>query len=101
MAKWADYCISAVRYNREHKHIIIVSACADKGEELGSFSEVARTIVVSLIESKKTFVTINKGINGKYVKGEDVRITTVNGAKYIRTDANNKAEDNLGSLPEI
>lgn len=101
MAKWADYCISAVRYNSELTHIVMVSSCEDKGDSLGSFSEWTRVQVFSILETKKTFVTIYKGEDGKYKKGEDVRITTVNGVKYIRTDANSKAADNLGNLPEF
>ena len=101
MAKWADYCISAVRYNSEHTHIVKVNACDDKGDSLGSSSEWARTQVVSTLEAGKTFVTIYKGEDGKYKKGEDVRIIPFNGVKYIRTDANSKAADNLGNLPEF
>ena len=37
MAKWGDYRISAVRYNREHKHIIIVKRLCRQGRGIGKF----------------------------------------------------------------
>ena len=101
MAKWADYCISEVSYNSEHTHIVKVSAREDKGDSLGSPSDWTRSQVVSALETNKTFITVTKGNDGKYIKGEDVRIITVNGVKYIRTDANSTAADNLGNLPEF
>ena len=101
MTKWADYCISAVRYNAEHTHIVKVKVHADMGDNLGNATEWTRTEVVSAIENKKTFVTITPSTDGKWKKGEDVRIITVGGVKYLRTDANSKASDNLGNLPEL
>ena len=101
MAKWADYCISAVRYNTEHTHIVKAKVHTDGGETIGSASEWMRSEVVDAIGRGKTFVTITRTSEGKWNKGEDVRVVTVNGVKYIRTDANSKASDNLGNLPEF
>ena len=101
MAKWADYCISAVRYNAEHTHIVKVMVYPDNGDKLGNSSEWARLDVVNAIGQGNSFVTIYKNSNGNFDKGEDVRVVTVNGVKYIRTDANSKASDNLGNLPEF
>ncbi len=101
MAKWADYCISAVRYNSEHTHIVKTRVHADSGDSIGAANEWTRAEVVDAIGRGKTFVTITRNSDGKWSKGEDVRIVTVNGTKYIRTDANSKASDNLGNLPEF
>jgi hypothetical protein len=101
MAKWADFCISAVRYNPEHTHIVKVRVHIDTGETIESATEWARSEVITAIGAGKTFVTITRTTDGKWSKGEDVRIITVNGEKYIRTDANSKASDNLGNLPEF
>jgi hypothetical protein len=101
MAKWADYCISAVRYNSEHTHIVKVKVHPDNGDTIGDATEWLRTDVITAIGNNKTFVTIVRSPEGKWKKGEDVRIVTINGTKYIRTDANNKASDNLGNLPEF
>ncbi len=99
--KWADYCVSEVRYNTEHSHIVKVKVHVDNGETIGSASESQRSEVVNAIQNGNTFVTITRGTDGKWKKGEDVRTVTVNGTKYIRTDANSKASDNLGNLPEF
>lgn len=99
--KWADYCISVVRYNAEHTHIVKVRVHADSGDTMGAATEWTRSEVVTAIDTRKTFVTITRSSDGKWSKGEDVRIVTVGGVKYIRTDANSKASDNLGNLPEF
>lgn len=101
MAKWADYCISAVRYDAAHTHIVKVRVHVDSGESIGAATEETRSTVVSLIERGRTFVTIVLSSDGKWRKGEDVHIVTVNGVKYLRTDANSRAADNLGNLPEF
>ena len=101
MAKWADYCISSVRYNAEHTHIVKVKVHNDSGDTIGAATEWTRSEVVTAIGSDKTFVTITQTTDRKWNKGEDVRIITVNGMKYIRTDANSRASDNLGNLPEF
>lgn len=101
MAKWADYCISAVRYNTEHTHIVKVKVHTYSGDAIGNATEWIRSEVVTAIEAGKTFVTITRTTDWKWNKGEDVRIITVNGVNYIRTDANSKASDNLGNLPEF
>jgi hypothetical protein len=98
--KWADYCISKVQYNGARTHINKVKIHPDNGDSLGAESEWARTDVVDNIQNGKTFVTVVKN-GSNWNKGEDVRVVTVNGAKYIRTDANLNASDNLGSLPEF
>ena len=99
--KWADYGISRVRYNSERTHIVKVMVHAISGETIASGVEWTRSQVVSGIESGKTFVTILEGSNKKWNKGQPVRIIKVNGVKYIRTDENSKAADNLENLPEF
>ncbi len=98
MPKWADYVITAVRYSTDPKHIESVQARADNGESLGSPGTRTRTQVIGDIGAGTTFVTAYQK-DEKWTKGEDVRVVIVDGTKYIRTDANSKAADNLGSLP--
>ena len=101
MAKWADYLISAVRYNKEETHIEKVKVHVDNGDSVGVGNTWDRKKVVEKIEDKKTFVTITKNSSGKRNKGDNVGIVKVNNIKYIRTDGNSKDSDNLGSLPEF
>jgi len=101
MDKWADYGISSIRYNEQRTHIVKVKVHEDKGDTIGNAEEWLRSQVVSAIDRNKTFVTILKGNESKWSKGQDVHIVTVNGEKYIRTDKNQKASDNLENLPEF
>ena len=101
MTKWADYGISAVRYNDDKTHITRVKVHIDNGETIGAESVMSRSEVVSSIEDGKTFVTILLSSDDKWKKGQDVHIVVVNGKKFIRTDKNARASDNLESLPEF
>jgi hypothetical protein len=99
MSKWADYCISAVRYNSTGNHIEKVQVCEDYGKTLGNFEEWLRSNVISSLANNKTFVTLLMNEGGSYSRGVDVHEVDVNGTKYIRTDKDQTTQDNLGNLP--
>jgi len=101
MAKWADWLISAVRYDEDHSRIVRVRAHLDKGDTVGRAEEQTRAQVVGRIEDGKTYCTILKRDGGKWRRGEDVHVVTIDGEKFIRTDANRVSRDNLGELPEF
>ena len=101
MAKWADYLISAVKYNKDHKHIDKVRVHEDKGDSFGAEKIYSRMEVVNAINKSYTFVTIYKGDNDKWKKGQKVFVVTINNKKYIKTVDNDKEEDNLENLPEF
>lgn len=101
MAKWADYGISAVRYNAAHTHIDKVRAHLDNGETIGVAGEYARADIVAAIKKGTTFVTIIKSSDGNWSKGQSIYIIKVNGVEYIKTVDNGKAADNLENLPEF
>ncbi|WP_026841213.1 DUF3892 domain-containing protein [Citrifermentans bremense] len=101
MTKWADYGISAVRYNQQHTHIDQVKVHVDTGEVINSASIWLRADVVKALEKGNTFVTILKNAEGKWVKGQTVYVITVKGVKYIKTVDNGKEADNLENLPEF
>lgn len=101
MSKWADYGISAVRYNVEHTHIVKVRDHPDNGETIGAPTEQLREDVINAIKKGTTFVTILKNSEGKWVKGQPIYIITVKGTEYIKTVDNGKEADNLENLPEF
>ena len=102
MVKWADYGISAVRYNSKGTHIEKVKVHIDKGDTMEPTGEWFRTDVVSSLEKGHTFVTILLSNEGKWDKGEEVGIVHhPNGEKYIRTDKDYTAADNLKNLPRF
>jgi len=101
MAKWADYGISRVRYNTRRTHIDKVEVRADREDSFGVVQVWTRDQVVSALNRGTTFVTILIGADDTWDLGEKVTTVTVNREEYIRTDQNQQASDNLGSLPEF
>lgn len=101
MAKWADYLISAVRYNSDHTHIDQVKAHEDKDDSVGEGKIYNRQNVVDAIKKGTTFVTIYKDSAEKYNKGQKVDVITIKGISYLKTVDNGKEEDNLENLPEF
>jgi hypothetical protein len=99
--KWADVLISAVEYSDRPRHIVRVAVHLDRGDSVGPKAELSRAAVISWIGAGYTFATITKGTDKKWQRGADVSIATRDRTKYIRTDADNRAEDNLGKLPEL
>lgn len=94
-----DYYISEVCYNKEHTHIEKIKAHPindiDKGEIYTKLS------VVEAIEKEIVFYTMYKQ-NVRWQEGSKVRVvTSTSGNKYIRSDRNSTAKDNLGDLPEF
>jgi hypothetical protein len=100
MSKWADFAITAVKYNNEHSHIVGAEIRADTGEAIsGTYQRVSRQDVISSIRGGKSFVTVYRR-EGNWHRGEDVRVVNTHGELFIRTDENATKKDNLGSLPE-
>ena len=101
MEKWADYLISAVRYNTDHTHITDLMVHEDKGDKVGKGEIYSRQATVDAINNGTAFVTIYKGSNGNWKKGQKVFVILVNGTSYLKTVDNGKEEDNLENLPEF
>lgn len=100
MMKWADFVITMVKYNRDHTQIAEVEVRADRGESISNDPKrTSRQDVVSAILRGTTFVTAYLR-DGKWRRGEDVRVVMVQGVRHIRTDNNSIKADNLGALPE-
>ena len=101
MAKWADYGISAVRYSADETHIDKVKVHEDKDTTMGSGVEKTRKQVIAGMKLGQTYVTILKGDDGKWKRGQDIHIVVIDDEEFIRTDANKKKSDNLENLPEF
>jgi len=100
MAQWANFLISAVRYNSDHTHIIQVQQHVDSDTSVGIGQVVSRQTVVSNIKSRYTYATIYSN-DGKRKLGQRIIIDPVNGIEYIKTLADRTTRDNLGELPEF
>ena len=98
MSKWADYLISAVRFNEAETHIVKVKVHADNVDTVGAGFEMTRQEVISKIDDDITFATIYDD-NGKWKLGAKVKTVTIGGTRYIKTYADSTTADNLGDLP--
>lgn len=97
----ADYYITEVHYKDKDDTTFIEEVKTISSLYSSTVTKKARTTVVSDIDTyDKSVMTATKGSDGYYKKGADVHVLTVDKVKYIRTDANAKAKDNLENLPE-
>lgn len=97
--KWCDYAVCAVRYSDNPKHIEQVKVMEDKGEKFGAPEQWNRTKAISEIAGDTNIITVFKNEDGNWKKGARVNVVTINGTRYLRTDRDAIAADNLGSLP--
>jgi len=100
MVQWANFLISAVKYNSDHTHIIQVKQHVDSDTQVGIAQVVSRQTVVSNIKSGYTYATIYPD-GEKWKIGQRIIIYPVNGIEYIKTLADRTTRDNLGELPEF
>lgn len=98
--KWADYAITAIRYNRNRTHIEYLQVRQDDGNTLGFPLSRSRSQIVNLIKTGTTFVTAYER-GAKWQRGDNVHVVVINGISYLRTDGNRVSKDNLGNLPEF
>lgn len=98
--KWADFCITRVKYGRDRTAIVELEAMPDLGDSLGAPRRFSRQAAVEAIMLKgTTFVTAPLKA-GKRVRGADVSVVEIRREYFLRTDQNAIRSDNLGQLPE-
>jgi hypothetical protein len=102
MSKWADYLISAIRYENEMRKndIAYLKVHQDNGEEVGAGSTWTKDEVISAMYEGKTFLTILKSNSGEWKKGANVALVTKNGRAII-TDNQYTELDYLSDLQEL
>lgn len=99
MPKWADYLISEVQYDFKHMEIINVKRHLDTEDGIALPNIVHRNLIVDDLLDGKSYKTIFKTIEGKWVEGKDIQIIKSTG--FITTDPNSKTRDYLENLPEF
>lgn len=101
MDKWADYLISKVLYT-DTGRIDKVIARKDNGNAVGEEQEMTRSAMVQYFNLRKTFATITKNKEGKWIK-----LNTVYYSRYSYTGlpidyisiSNYASKDDLGNIP--
>ena len=94
-----DFCITAVRYSTDRKHINYVQVGEEKSGSIGTRRTVERAFVADLIRlGKASFQTRIKKADGLLYVGAHVHLID---NTFLTTDKNGTERDNLGSLPEF
>ena len=101
MQKWADYLISGVKTDSNNNKVKTVEAHSDFGCMVCETKVFSRVDVIDHIKKGLTFSTVFRTPMGKWRKGDDVRLVTVDGKDYLRTDSQVLASDQFDNVPEI
>ena len=98
MAKWADFLISKVNYDENHK---IQNAIRHEETPNGIThgSPVDRSTIVADLRHGRSYSTIYSG-NESWRRGQNLRVFSLRGKHYVRIDGNNVNIDFLGDIPE-
>jgi len=99
MTKWADFLISAVKYDSSH-HIDQARQHKDKEGSIDNGILVDRLTIANNIKGGKSYMTIYSG-RSTWKKGEQLKTFRIGGDYFIRADDNKVLFDNLGPLTEL
>ena len=93
--------ISKVRYDKHHTSIdsAIQHLIDDDGIHEGKL--VTRKDIVSNLFSRIICKVIIPGPNNIWDYGADIKVVTIHGTDYIKTDSNPIPCDKIGNLPEF
>jgi len=102
VGKWADFLISAIRYENEYSNNLFayLKVHQDNGDEIGAGYTWSREEVINAMYDGKTFYTIHKSNSGEWKKGSIVSLITKNG-KTLLTDNEFTELDYLADLQEL
>jgi hypothetical protein len=93
--------ISKVRFDKNHTCIdgAIQHLIDNDGVHEGKL--VTRKDIVSNLYSRITCKVVIQGPNNTWDYGADIKLVTVHGTDYIKTDSNPIPCDKIGNLPEF
>jgi hypothetical protein len=102
MDRWADYLISAVRYEETFtkKTISHCKVHPDNGDTVGPGTTWSKEEVMEAIIKGNTFVTISKDDRGKWKRGINIFLLMANEV-YLNTGNIKDTEDFLINIPEF
>lgn len=101
LQKWADFLVSAVKTHPNENRIESLEVHSDFGSMVSETAIVSREEVIANIKKGLTYSTVFRTAMGKWRKGQDVHLVTINGEDYLRTDAEIKPVDQFDDVPEL
>ena len=99
MTEWANYIITAVRY--EGTKIDKVKRRREANGDLSDPIEVPRVAVAQDLEFDVSYCTAIRDEDGDWVRGDDVKAYELDGELFIKTQEGDDPADNLEGLPEF
>lgn len=98
MTEWANYIITAVRY--DGTKIETVKRRREADGELSEPIEVPRQAVAQDLEFDVSYCTAIRDEDGEWVRGDDIEAFELDNELFIRTEEGDNPADNLEGLPE-
>ena len=102
MNKWADYLISAVRYEPGSNNRIITyfKVHEDIGNSIGESRTWTKDELLDALIQGKTFITVRKDENSNWIRGEEVALSSFKEI-FVRSDFRNVPGDHLNNVSEF
>jgi hypothetical protein len=101
MQKWADYLISAVKTVTGSSTVEALEVHSDFGSMVCETTVVKRDDVIANLRRGVTYSTVFKTAMGKWRKGDDVHLVTIDGKDYLRTNNELVPRDQFDEVPEL
>ncbi len=99
MSRWADYLVSAVRYDPDRR-ITHAIQHADAEDGIGGGQKIDRETLSANLKKGLGYCTIFSG-GQNWTRGDRINLVRAGGGYSIRTDLNKAGYDNLRLVPEI
>ena len=102
MEKWADYLVSAVRYEDESDSgkILYLKVHQFNGDEIGSGTTWSREEMIRAMQEGKTFSTIFKNGTAEWIKGRRISLIKLR-LDYALIDMDNSGRDLIANLKAL
>jgi hypothetical protein len=101
MQKWADYLISAVKTVTGSSTVEALEVHSDFGSMVCETVVAKRAEVIANLKRGVTYSTVFRTAMGKWRKGDDVHLVTIDGKDYLRTNNEMVARDQFDEVPEL
>lgn len=101
MEEIVDYFISEVKYSEKGGEILQLKTHINLYGSISRAKIEPRDEIIGKIKHGLHYLTVHFGPDLKMKPGEKVKLVSVNGNEYLRTDNEQKASDDLGKTAEF
>ncbi len=97
---YANFGIQKVRKDTNGNIDQLLVYRRESDDSLTYLDWYSKQSIINHMEDGNTYMTISIS-DGYWYKGDDIHVVSTSWGKYLRTDGNHLASDNLGNLPEV